>query len=192
MLSYIATMDNSRAIKEICKQQSILILHELQEYIDLDKFIKETKINYNLLKFLVIDLECISNTDDEVISILYNFNKLYRKIRIILIVPNYDSRLGFLDKLIQNGFYNFIIINGQNKIESELLKCLSQEGKTMKDVQHFEVIEEIKEKSHYFKNLQIKIKEKLRRGDKERKVKQIKKPMEESRRNAPTQRCLFF
>jgi hypothetical protein len=173
LLNYIATCDNAKIIKEVCKQQNILILHEVEEYTDLDKYIKETKVNYNLVKFFIIDVSSISDKDDGIITTLYNFIRLYKRIRIILIFPQFENKLELLSNLLKQEIYN--LITNTDNLKNELLKCLSVEGKTKKDVQKFEIVQEVKEKSHKIKGFNIKIVEKLSKSIRKQKFKKVNK-----------------
>ena len=85
MLSYIASNSTARLIKDICKEQNITILNQEVEEIDFLKYIKQTKVNFNLIKYLIIDLSQLKNTEDEVINSIKYFKEMYINTRIIVI-----------------------------------------------------------------------------------------------------------
>ena len=84
MLSYIASIDTAQIIQKVCKRKSILILNTQEEMTDISQYVKETKINFNLIKYLVIDLNALTNSETEIIENIYNFSRLYKKTRIII------------------------------------------------------------------------------------------------------------
>ena len=172
MLSYIASNSTARLIKDICKEQNITILNQEVEEIDFFKYIKQTKVNFNLIKYLIIDLDKIKNTNEEIIDSIIYFNELYRNTRIIVIARGYDSQNEILTKLYENKIYNIINSKDEIEIESYIKKCLSQEGLQEKDVKRFKRIEEEKvDKKREYKKLIFKLREKLNTANKQIKQK---------------------
>ena len=74
MIGYIAGNSISEIIKKICKELNIIILNQEVEEIDFFKYIKQTKVNFNLIKYLIIDLDKIKNTNEEIIDSIIYFN----------------------------------------------------------------------------------------------------------------------
>ena len=68
MLSYIASNSISNLIENICVENNIMILSRKIEELDFLKYIKQTKVNFNLIKFLIIDLNQIKDTEEEFIN----------------------------------------------------------------------------------------------------------------------------
>ena len=92
MLSYIANINTGQIIQKICKRKNILILNTQESETDILQYVKETKVNFNLIKYLVIDLNSLSNSETEIIESIYNFSKLFTKTRIVILAPNYDEQ----------------------------------------------------------------------------------------------------
>lgn len=172
MIGYIAGNSISELIKKICKELNIIILNQEVEEIDFFKYIKQTKVNFNLIKYLIIDLDKIKNTNEEIIDSIIYFNELYRNTRIIVIARGYDSQNEILTKLYENKIYNIINSNDEIEIELYIKKCLSQEGLQEKDVKRFKRIEEEKvDKKREYKKLNFKLREKLNTASKQIKQK---------------------
>ena len=76
MLSYIANINTAQIIQAICKSKNILILNSQEGETDINQYIKETKVNFNLIKYLVIDISALVNSDTEIIESIYNFSIL--------------------------------------------------------------------------------------------------------------------
>lgn len=92
VLSYIASIETAQLIQKICKRKNILILNTQESETDISQYVKETKINFNLIKYLIIDLNSLTNSETEIIENIYNFSKLYTKTRIIILASNYNDQ----------------------------------------------------------------------------------------------------
>lgn len=128
MLSYIASIDTAQLIQKVCKRKSILILNTQEEMTDISQYVKETKINFNLIKYLVIDLNLLTNSETEIIENIYNFSRLYTKTRIIILASNYNEQNIVLTNLYDLGFYNIINEFEVQKIEEKLNIALGKNG----------------------------------------------------------------
>lgn len=153
MLSYIADTNASQIIQKICKRKNILILNSQETQTDIRQYIKETKVNFNLIKYLIIDLSILSNSETDIIESIYNFSKLYNKTRIIILAPDYDEQNIILTNLYDFGFYNIINESDINVIETRLNKALSENGIQKNDVRKFKKREVIVQKESKLKNL---------------------------------------
>ena len=134
MVSYIANINTAQVIRKICKEKNMLILNSQEIETDLVQYIKETKVNFNLIKYFIIDLSNISNSETEIVETIYNYSKIYTKAKIIIIASGFDSQNIILTNLYDLGFYN--IINEDN-IEDKLRIALGV-GLQMKDAKKFE------------------------------------------------------
>lgn len=163
MLSYIASNSTASLIKTICKEQSIMILNQEVEKMDFFKYIKQTKVNFNLIKYLIIDLGQLKNSEDEIINSVRYFKEMYINTRIIIIAKGYDEQNTILTTLYENGIYNIINALEEQQIKEEIIKCLSQDGLQQKDVKRFKRIEiqETNKKDKYQEFI-FKLKEKVK------------------------------
>lgn len=154
MLSYIASNSTARLIKDICKEDNITILNQEVEEIDFFKYIKQTKVNFNLIKYLIIDLSQLKNTEDEVINSIKDFKEMYINTRIIVIAKGYDNQNVILTNLYENSIYNIVNALDETQVKEEIKKCLSQEGLQEKAARRFKKIEiekvDKKSKYHHF------------------------------------------
>lgn len=173
MLGYIASNSTANLIKRICQELNITILNQEVEELDFLKYIKQTKVNFNLIKYLIIDLGQLKNTEDEIIKAIQYFKEMYANTRIIVIAKGYDCQNIILTNLYENKLYNIINETEEQQIKEEIMKCLSQTGIQEKEARKFKKIEEVKiEKNRKYKNLVSKLKEKLTRKE------QVKRPIE--------------
>ena len=186
MLSYIANIDTAQLIQKVCKRKNILILNTQELETDISQYVKEIKINFNLIKYLIIDLNALTNSETEIVENIYNFSKLYTKTRIIILAPNYNEQNVILTNLYDLGFYNIINEFEIDKIENKLNIALSEAGIQKNDSKRFKKREEVIQKESKIKNLIDKIK------SKPRKKKETKKIKEESKSDMPSNSVYLF
>ena len=160
MLSYIASNSTADLIKSICKQLNISILNEEVEELDFFKYIKETKVNFNLIKYLIIDLGQIKNTEEQIINSIKYFKEIYLHTRIIIIAKGYDNQNKILTTLYDMGVYNLINDIEEDNLKIEIKKCLSNEGIQKNDAKRFKKQEEVIQKENKIKKLIDKVKTK--------------------------------
>lgn len=178
MLSYIANINTAQIIQTICKSKNILILNSQEGETDINQYIKETKVNFNLIKYLVIDISALVNSDTEIIESIYNFSKLYTRARIIIIAAGYDCQSAVLTNLYDLGFYNII-----NDLEfAEKLNIAIDTGLQKKDAKKFEKKVEVIQKESKFNKITDKLKQ-LRTNPKSKK---------ETNMDMPTNKVYLF
>ena len=155
MLSYIANINTAQIIQAICKSKNILILNSQEVETDINQYIKETKVNFNLIKYLVIDISALVNSDTEIIESIYNFSKLYTRARIIIIAAGYDCQNAVLTNLYDLGFYNII-----NDLEfAEKLNIAIDTGLQKKDAKKFEKKVEVIQEENKLNKITDKLKQ---------------------------------
>ena len=166
MLSYIASNSTAEIIKNVCKEQNITILNQEVEEIDFFKYIKQTKVNFNLVKYFVIDLKQIKNTEDEIINSIKYFKEMYVNTRLIIIAKGYDNQNIILTTLYENRIFNIINNSDEQQIKVEIEKCLLGNGLQEKDAKRFKRIEEVKVDKKVKFNIISKLKEKFANQEK--------------------------
>lgn len=180
MLSYIASINTAQIIQTMCKRKNILILNSQEEITDINQYIKETKVNFNLIKYLVIDISAVTNSDTEIIDSIYNFSKIYTRARIIIIAAGYDSQNAVLTNLYDLGFYNII-----NELEiEEKLGIALDNGLQKKDSKKFEKKVEVIPKENNFSKIADKFKN--------LKFKKNSKKQKEISNDMPTNKVYLF
>lgn len=172
MLSYIASNSTAEIIKNVCKEQNITILNQKVEEIDFFKYIKQTKVNFNLVKYFVIDLKQIKNTEDEIINSIKYFKEMYVNTRLIIIAKGYDNQNIILTTLYENRIFNIINNSDEQQIKVEIEKCLLGDGLQEKYAKRFKRIEEVKVDKKMKFNIISKLKEKFANQEK------VQKPSE--------------
>lgn len=173
MLSYIASNSTADLIISICKELGITILNQEVEELDFFKYIKQTKVNFNLVKYLIVDVSQLKNTEDEILKAIQYFKEIYCNTRIIVIAKGYDNQNIILTNLYENKIYNIINEIEEQQMKEQIIKSLSQTGIQEKEAKKFKKIEEVKvEKNKKYKNLITKLKEKVTRKGQVKKLKE--------------------
>lgn len=145
MLSYIASNSTKDLIINVCERLQITILSQVDE-VDFLQYIKETKVNFKLIKYMIIDLKSLKGTEENQINAICYFKELYPTIRIIILANGYDEQNIILNSLYEKGIYNMINANKIEEVRMELEKCLSDEGISKKEAKRFKKVEEVKTK----------------------------------------------
>ena len=184
MLSYIASIETAQIIQKICKRKNILILNTQECETDISQYIKETKTNFNLIKYLIIDLNLLKNSENEIIETVYNFSKLYTKTRMIILASNYNEQNIILTNLYDLGFYNIINEFEVNEMENKLNISLSESGIQKNESKKFKKREEVIQKESKIKNFIDNIKT--------NKPKENSKVKKESKADMPTNLVYLF
>ena len=136
MLNYIAKEKVREAIEKVCKDKNILILYKTDYSVNIEEYIKETNVNFNVIRYFVIDINCILDVEN-FSKIISQLKIMYRAIRIIVIASYKDNSL-LLEQLYQMQIYNLVDADSENTIEKQLLDALSDKGIQKKQVIMFD------------------------------------------------------
>lgn len=186
MLSYIANINTAQLIQKVCKRKNILILNMQEEITDISQYLKETKINFNLIKYFVVDLTSIVNTENEIVESIYNFSRVYTKTRIIILAQEFEEQNIILTNLYDLGFYNIINETDIKQIERKLCTALSESGIQKNESKKFKKREEVIQKESKIKNLLNKVKIRTNKS------KENKKEKQETKTDMPTNSVYLF
>lgn len=136
MLNYIAKDKVRDAIQRVCKDKNILILYETDFSVNIEEYIKETNVNFNVIRYFVIDTNSITDTEN-LSKIISQLKIMYPTIRIIVIASYKDNSL-LLEQLYQMQIYNLVDSDLEDTIEKQLLEALSDKGIQKKQVIMFD------------------------------------------------------
>lgn len=160
MLSYIANIQTAQILQNICKRKNILILNEKTTEIDIKKYLREPMINFNLMKYLFVDVSLLKNSKKEIVESIYEFSQQYKNIRIIIYAQGFDNQDILLTNLYDLGFYNIINENDNTLVETKINKII-ETGLNKKDTRKYEKKREEKQKKSILKTMEKKIRSKI-------------------------------
>lgn len=172
MLSYIASESTANIINDVCKELNVTVLTSIDK-VNLLKYIKQTKVNFNLIKYFIIDLSSLINQKDEIINTIVYFKELYINTRIIIIAKRYEDQDEILTSLYEKGIYNIINVEDDTLIKNQLQKSLTDSGIQKKEVKRFEKVKDVVQKESKIKKLVNKVKNKTNKRIKDKKEKPI-------------------
>ena len=172
MLSYIASESTANIINDVCKELNVTVLTSIDK-VNLLKYIKQTKVNFNLIKYFIIDLSSLINQKDEIINTIVYFKELYINTRIIIIAKRYEDQDEILTSLYEKGIYNIINVEDDTLIKNQLQKSLTDSGIQKKEVKRFEKVKDVVQKESKIKKLVNKGKNKTNKRIKDKKEKPI-------------------
>ncbi len=142
MLNYIAKDKVRDAIKKVCKDKNILILYETDYSVNIEEYIKETNVNFNVIRYFVIDTNSIIDIE-KLSKIISQLKIMYPTIRIIVVASYKDNSL-LLEQLYQMQLYNLVDVDSEDTIEKQLTEALSDKGIQKKQVIVFDKKEQEK------------------------------------------------
>ncbi len=142
MLNYIAKNETKNIIQKICVEKNILVLYETHNDINIEEYIKRTNVNFNVLRYFIIDLECIIDLNNFP-KIISQLKIMYPKIRII-VMASYNNNYLLLEQLYQLKIYNIVDTDLVQNIEKQMLDALSEKGIQKKQVRRFDIQEQEK------------------------------------------------
>lgn len=158
MLNYIAKDKVREAIEKVCKDKNILILYKTDYSVNIEEYIKETNVNFNVIRYFVIDINCILDVEN-FSKIISQLKIMYPAIRIIVIASYKDNSL-LLEQLYQMQMYNLVDADLIETLEKQLIEALSDKGIQKKQVKIFDKQEheKILKKNERKKELKLKTK----------------------------------
>lgn len=158
VLNYIAKNETKNIIQKICVEKNILVLYETHNDINIEEYIKRTNVNFNVLRYFIIDLECIIDLNNFP-KIISQLKIMYPKIRII-VMASYNNNYLLLEQLYQLKIYNIVDTDLVQNIEKQMLDALSEKGIQKKQVRIFDKKEQEKilKKKENKKKLKFKTK----------------------------------
>ena len=114
-------------------------------------YLENKRKQFDDIKFLVLDLEFLTDSESEILESVYKVKMLNRdSLRIIIVALNKKAGDVFLGKLFAENIFD--IITEKNEIESSIKKQTSYKT-AIKYKVNFEEVEESKEKENVLRNI---------------------------------------
>lgn len=123
MLLYISETENHSYFDFLLDRK--IIIKKLLGEIDFKKFVIHDMKNLDHYSHVLVDLEAINNSEDEIIEAITAFKMIYNP-RLIIFSKNVDKLL--LSRIANEGYiYDIIIGKNLQEIKNEMEKCLDKE-----------------------------------------------------------------
>lgn len=133
MLYYYASAAYQQLIAETCKElEQVIVGSECKEDLFLSESVKQNMSNFTSLETMIIDLQGIKDSDEEIIKAIESIKIMNGQVRFIIIASFYSEGDRLLSKLFGLGIYDIINTGDRNEMVEELKYCLKT-GKDYKD-----------------------------------------------------------
>lgn len=149
MLLYLSSNQNIGLFDFLTKENGIII-KKLSGMFSLKQFVLSDMRNISHYSFVAIDLSALNDTQDEIIEAVTAFKSMYCS-RLIIFAEGMEYTTPHISRLIEEGIYNIITATDIEDIQSDILQCISERGKSYYDVVRNS------ERKYLFKEENIKI-----------------------------------
>lgn len=137
MILYLSSHQYSQTLNgaiSICNQNIQKAV--LRKEISLSGFLREQNNQFQFIDIFIIDLTCLTDSDEEICQALNDFRLNYNSIRIIVMSPGREK-----DKLLSDivglGIYD-IVISQEEQLLKDLCYCI-KDGMTYKDCIQYKI-----------------------------------------------------
>jgi hypothetical protein len=131
VLLYLSSNENIGIFDFLAKEKG-MVIKKLSGEFYLKKFVIHDMRNLSHYSLFVIDLKALKDTENEIIEAVLAFKTMYDS-RVIIFAEGINEKNEFISKLLDEKIYNIITSEEIAEIKNEILKCISDEGKTKGD-----------------------------------------------------------
>ncbi|MDF2905342.1 MAG: hypothetical protein K0R34_663 [Herbinix sp.] len=137
MILYMSSHNYSQTLNgaiTICNQNILKAV--LGRELSLSKYISEHNDQFEFVDIFIIDLTCISDTEEEICLALNDFRQSFNSIRIIVMSPGREKDK-LLSDIVSLGIYD-IVISEEDQLLKDLCYCI-KDGMTYKDCVQYKI-----------------------------------------------------
>lgn len=147
MILYMASKDNLELLDFIHQDDSSPV-KKLSGEFSLKSFIIRDMRNFSHIKYILIDHQALSDTDEEIIEAVLGFRAMYDA-RIIYVAIGMKPGERLLENLYEAGVRNFITAGDHEMIIQEIIESISPKGMRTQKVERFKprTVEEVSKKT---------------------------------------------
>ena len=133
MVYYLTTPNNLVLLKELCETKAMGFEYTTNIK-DIKVFANNEVKKLAHVRFFVIDLDCLSNTDVEIRDSICGMKRLNDKARIIVVALGRRSDDNLICSLINNGISNIVLSKDKEIAKQEIEKCMSESGRQKEEI----------------------------------------------------------
>lgn len=133
MVYYLTTPNNLVLLKELCETKEMGFEYTTNIK-DIKVFANNEVKKLAHVRFFVIDLDCLTNTDVEIRDSICGMQRLNDKARIIVVALGRHSDDNLIRSLINNGISNVVLSKDKETAKQEIAKCMSETGRQKEDI----------------------------------------------------------
>lgn len=161
MILYIVSHHFSQVICEASEECNLNILRAIVDSkFSFSQFLKQQLSQLQSANILLLDLSCLTDTDEEIIMTLTSFRLLYEESKVIVVAPNREVGDKLLSEIFSMGIYDIIIPSLELEgLKKDIIDSI-QNGKTYKSSIKYKVNSDLsndeKEKNSFGKEVIVK------------------------------------
>ncbi|MBA9088455.1 hypothetical protein FHR92_004954 [Fontibacillus solani] len=126
MILYLTRKDRVNLLDFLEMEQELPVKKLIGNFSLLSFVIKDMR-HFAHIRYVVLDREAITESDEELIQTLQSYKTIY-DIRVVIIAEGLPAGSSLLLKLIQIGVVNVVTATEIGEIRNELRECFSEEG----------------------------------------------------------------
>jgi hypothetical protein len=137
VIIYLSSHNYSQTLNgaiTICNKNILKAVMEKE--ISLELYIKEQIDQFQFVDIFIIDLTCITDSEDEICQALNEFRLNHNSVRIIVMAPGRDKDK-LLSDIVSLGIYD-IVISEEDQLLKDLCYCI-KDGMTYKDCVQYKI-----------------------------------------------------
>jgi hypothetical protein len=159
MLLYLSSNENV-GIFDFLSKESGMVVKKLSGEFYFKKFIIHDMRNLSHYSYFAIDLKALKDDENEIIEAVIALKTMYDS-RIIVFAEGHNKEDEIINKLLEEKIYNIILAKEVYEIKEEIIKCISEVGKTKEEwisqeEKNFS-LKEVTKNKYVFKHKNIKI-----------------------------------
>lgn len=141
MILYITTYENTDIIAECVENAKQTVLEAIQENrFNFSEFVRKRLDQLKSVSHILIDLQALVDTDEEIVNAIKGLRLVYDDKRIIIFASGKNKREPLLAQIFALGVYDIVTGEITADLEKELEYCLTT-GKNFRDSLIFQVPE---------------------------------------------------
>lgn len=143
MISYVASLKNNSLISSAIREKDDITANTLvNDHVNLYKYIKANVTLFSGYDCFIIDISAVDDIDDDIVKAVEMYKTYNENSRIIILSPTQRAGSELLSRLFALGINNIAASFDRVELKEELLKCLSDSGKTFKEALIFKDVKE--------------------------------------------------
>lgn len=138
MILYITAYENTDIITEIVENTGQTVLDAIQSNrLNFTEFVRKRLDQLQSASHILIDLQALEDTEEEIVNAIKNLRLVYDNKRIIIFASGKEKGDPLLAQLFGLGIYDLVVGNSTKVLEQELDYCL-RVGKNFRDSLEFQ------------------------------------------------------
>lgn len=128
MVYYITTAEHLMLLKELCEKKEMGFEYTTNIK-DIKLFVNTEVKKLTHVKYFVIDIDCLQNTDKEIYDSICGMQYMTDS-RVIVVALGRNAEDSLINALISRNICNLVLSKDMETAKSEIEECMSKDGRT--------------------------------------------------------------